>query len=165
MTPAQTAFLTALGTILVLVGAFGLFVVIRARRASRVPASSILRRLGRPSVARLELHRWAFYAHRTGGLAILGFLALHLVDVGLVAISPALYDEVHSLYGTPLLRAFEVGLLAAILFHALDGLRLLVLDLVDVGWRASERLLWLAVVVTVVLTIPAAVLILGPAFA
>jgi succinate dehydrogenase / fumarate reductase cytochrome b subunit len=165
MTPAQTAFLTALATILVLVGAFGLFVVIRARRASRVPASSIMRRLGRPSVARLELHRWAFYAHRTGGLAILGFLALHLIDVGLVAMSPALYDEVHSLYGTPLLRAFEVGLLAAILFHALDGLRLLVLDLVDVGWRVSERLLWLAVVLTFALTIPAAVLILGPAFA
>ncbi len=165
MTPAQTAFLTALAAVFVLVGAFGLFVVTRGRRASRVPASSILGRLGRPSVARLELHRWAFYAHRTGGLAILGFLALHLIDVGLVAISPALYDEVHVLYGTPVLRVFEVGLLAAILFHAFDGLRLLVLDLVDIGWRASERLLWLAVALTIALTIPAALLILGPAFA
>jgi succinate dehydrogenase / fumarate reductase cytochrome b subunit len=165
VTPAQIAFLAALAAILVLAGAFGAFVVVQARRASHVPASSILGRLGRPSVARLELHRWAFYAHRTGGLAILGFLALHLVDVGLVAVSPALYDEVHTLYGTPALRVFEVGLLAAILFHAFDGLRLLVLDLVDVGWRTSERLLWLAVVLTVALTIPAAVVILGPVLA
>lgn len=165
MTPAQTAFLTALAAILLLAGAFGAFVVVQARRASHVPASSILGRLGRPSVARLELHRWAFYAHRTGGLAILGFLALHLVDVGLVAVSPALYDEVHTLYGTPALRVFEIGLLATILFHAFDGLRLLVLDLVDVGWRTSERLLWLAVVLTVALTIPAAVVILGPVLA
>jgi len=165
VTPAQTAFLTALAAILLLAGAFGAFVVVQARRASHVPASSILGRLGRPSVARLELHRWAFYAHRTGGLAILGFLALHLVDVGLVAVSPALYDEVHTLYGTPALRVFEIGLLATILFHAFDGLRLLVLDLVDVGWRTSERLLWLAVVLTVALTIPAAVVILGPVLA
>jgi succinate dehydrogenase / fumarate reductase, cytochrome b subunit len=165
VTPAQAAFLAALGAILLLVGAFGALVVIRARRASRVPASSILARLGRPSVARLELHRWAWYAHRTGGLAILGFLALHLVDVGLVAISPALYDEVHALYGTPALRVFEVGLLAAILFHALDGLRLIVLDLVDVGWRTAERLLWVAVALTVALTIPAAIVILAPVLA
>jgi succinate dehydrogenase / fumarate reductase cytochrome b subunit len=164
MTPAQTAFLTALGTILVLVGAFGAVVVMRARRASRVPATSILGRLGRPSIARIEVHRWAFYAHRTGGLAILAFLALHLVDVGLIAISPALYDEVHALYGTPVLRAFEVALLAAILFHAFDGLRLLALDLLDLGWRSSERLLWLAVALTVALTVPAAVLILAPVF-
>ncbi len=164
MTPAQTAFLTALAAILLLAGAFGAFVVVRARRASHVPASSVLGRLGRPSVARLELHRWAFYAHRTGGLAILGFLALHLVDVGLVAISPALYDEVHALYGSPALRVFEVGLLAGILFHAFNGLRLLLLDVVDLGVRASERLLWLAVGLTVALAVPAAAVILAPVF-
>jgi succinate dehydrogenase / fumarate reductase cytochrome b subunit len=66
------------------------------------------------------------------------------------------------LYGTPVLRVFEVALLAAILFHAFDGLRLLALDLVDLGWRSSERLLWLAVALTVALTVPAAVLILAP---
>jgi succinate dehydrogenase / fumarate reductase cytochrome b subunit len=164
VTPAQIAFLTALGAIVLLVTAFGVFVVARARRATRVPATSILARLGRPSAARLELHRWAFYAHRTGGLAILGFLALHLVDVGLVAVSPALYDEVHALYGTPVLRVFEVVLLTAILFHAFDGLRLVLLDLVDVGWRTSERLLWLAIALTVVVAIPAAVVILAPVF-
>jgi hypothetical protein len=41
-------------------------------------------------------------------------------------------------------------------------LRLLALDLVDLGWRSSERLLWLAVALTVALTVPAAVLILAP---
>jgi succinate dehydrogenase / fumarate reductase cytochrome b subunit len=162
VTPAQTAFLAALTAIVLLVGVFGVIVVVRARRATRVPATTVVGRLGRPSIARLELHRWAFYAHRTGGIAILGFLALHLVDVGLVAVSPALYDEVHTLYGTLLLRVFEVGLLVAILFHCFDGLRLVLLDLVDVGWRTSERLLWLAVALTIVIAIPAAIVILGP---
>ena len=162
MTPAQTAFLVALVTIILVVAAAGLLVVGRSAAATRDRGDSLLVRLRRPAGARLELHRGAFYAHRIAGLAIFGFLALHVVDVGLVAISPALYDEVHTLYGTPLLRVFEVGLLAGILFHAFDGLRLILLDVTDLGMRASERLLWAAVVLTIVLTVPAAAIILAP---
>jgi succinate dehydrogenase / fumarate reductase cytochrome b subunit len=164
LTPAQTAFLVALGAILVIVALFALLVVARARRTGGGVVGPVAR-LGRPSIARLEVHRWAFYAHRVSGVAIFAFLALHLVDVGLVAISSALYDEVHALYGTLALRIFEVGLLAGILFHAANGLRLLVIDLVDVGARASERMLWLAIGLTIVLTIPAGAVILAPAFA
>jgi succinate dehydrogenase / fumarate reductase cytochrome b subunit len=164
LTPAQTAFLVALATILVLVTLFAAVVLARARRSSGA-LSGPAARLARPSIARLEVHRWAFYAHRVSGVAIFAFLILHLVDVGLVAISSELYDEVHALYGTLALRVFEVGLLAGILFHAANGLRLLVIDLVDVGARASERMLWLAIAVTIVLTIPAGAIILGPAFA
>ncbi len=90
---------------------------------------------------------------------------LQLVDVGLIAISPALYDEVHALYGTPVLRGFEVGLFAVIVFHAANGLRLLVIDLVDVGARTSERLLWLAIGLTILVTVPASVVILRPVIA
>ena len=165
MTPAQAAFVAALAVILGLVAAFGLIVMARARLGVGGGPIGPITRLARPSTARLELHRWAFYAHRVSGVGILAFLALHLVDIGIVAISPALYDEVHVLYGTPPLRVFEVGLLAGILFHAFNGLRLLLLDLVDVGLRGSERLLWLAVGLTVVVTIPAAIVILGPVFA
>jgi len=164
MTPAQATFLTSLAIILGLVGAFGVLVVSRSRRAVEGGSGSLLTRLSRPSSARLEVHRWAHYAHRVSGIGIFAFLALHLVDVGLVAISPALYDEVHALYGSPALRVFEVGLLAGILFHAFNGLRLLFLDVVDLGVRASERLLWLAVGLTVALAVPAAAVILAPVF-
>lgn len=165
MTPAQASFLVALTAILLGVTAFAVVVVGAGRRSAGAETLGVVTRLARPRTARLELHRWAYYAHRVSGLAILGFLALHLVDVGLVAISPALYDEVHALYGTLPLRVFEVGLLAGILFHAANGLRLLVLDLVDVRAATSERLLWVAIAVTIVLTIPAAAIILGPALA
>lgn len=164
MTAAQLTFLGALGAITLAIAAFGALVVVRSRRSAGGSAG-VVARLARPSVARLELHRWAYYAHRVSGIAIFAFLALHLVDVGLVAISPDLYDEVHSLYGTPPMRVFEVVLLAGILFHAANGLRLIAMDLVDVGARTSERLLWLAIAITVVLTIPAGIIILAPVFA
>jgi succinate dehydrogenase / fumarate reductase cytochrome b subunit len=162
MTLAQTAFLVALTLILAGVALAGVAIVARSRRGAGVGAATVIARLGRPSVARLELHRWAFYAHRISGLAILGFLALHVVDVGLVAIAPALYDEVHHLYGTPAMRVFEVALLAGILFHTCNGLRLLALDLVDAGARTSERLLIAAAFATILLTIPVAAIILRP---
>jgi len=164
MTAAQLAFLAALAIITLGIAAFAALVIGRSRQSAG-GNPGVIARLGRPSVARMELHRWAYYAHRISGLAIFAFLALHLVDVGLVAISPSLYDEVHSLYGTPPMRVFEVALLAGILFHAANGLRLLAMDLVDVGSRTSERLLWLAIAVTVILTIPAGVIILAPVFA
>lgn len=162
MTAAQSAFLVALAVVLALVALFAGLVVARARHSAGASSFGLVARLGRPSTARIEVHRWAFYAHRVSGVGILAFLALHLVDVGLVAVSPTLYDEVHTMYGTPPLRVFEVGLLAGILFHAFNGLRLVVLDLVDVDARTSERLLGLAIALTIVLTIPAAAVILAP---
>lgn len=163
MTPAQTAFVAALAIVLILVLGFAVVVIGRARRVAGGSAG-LIARLGDPSTARLELHRWAFYAHRISGVAILLFLALHVVDVGAIAISTELYDDVHRLYGNTPMRVFEVGLLVGILFHALQGLRLLALDVVDVGAQTSERLLWLVVVLTVALSVPAAAVILAPVF-
>ena len=39
-----------------------------------------------------------------------------------------LYNEVHDVYGNILLRLFEVGLLFALSFHALNGLRIVLVD-------------------------------------
>lgn len=162
MTPAQVAFLVGLATTGSVIAIVAVAIVAADRRAIGGGAIGLLERLSRPSTARMEVGRWAHLAHRLSGLSIFAFLVLHLMDVALFAVSPALYDEVHLLYGTAPMRVFEVVLLAGILFHALNGLRLLALDLVDASGRAAERLLWLALVATVLVTIPAAAVILGP---
>lgn len=166
MTLPQLGFLVALGAILVAIVGFAVLVVASAARRTGdgVAPGGVLRRLSRAPRDRLEMGRWAFWAHRVSGVAIFGFLALHLVDVGLYALSPALFDEVHHLYGTLGMRIFESGLLVAILFHALNGLRLLGMDLVDVGPRTAGRLLAVVVVVTLVLGAWGSAIILAPAF-
>lgn len=164
MTPPQIGFLVALGGLLVAIVAFAGLVLVRASRSvgdSSAPGA-LVRRLSRAPRDRVELGRWAFWAHRVSGVAIFAFLALHLVDVALYAVSPALYDEVHDLYGTLALRIFESGLLVAILFHALNGLRLLTIDLVDVGPRSAARMLAIVVVVTFLLGVAGSAVILGP---
>jgi succinate dehydrogenase / fumarate reductase cytochrome b subunit len=66
------------------------------------------------------------------------------------------------LYGSAPMRVVEVALLVAILFHALNGLRLLLIDLVDLRPRRSEQLLRLCVLLTVVLGAAGGFVILSP---
>ncbi len=76
------------------------------------------------------------------------FLLLHIVDVSLINSNPALYDQVHQLYGNVLLRLFEVGLLGALVFHSLNGLRIVVYDFFPEALRHEKEMLWAVLFVT-----------------
>jgi succinate dehydrogenase / fumarate reductase cytochrome b subunit len=75
------------------------------------------------------------------GFAIFAFLVLHVLDIGLYSVSHGLYDDVQGLYGSAPLRAFECGLLLAVLFHTGNGLRLLAVDAGRLSAAWSRRLL------------------------
>jgi succinate dehydrogenase / fumarate reductase cytochrome b subunit len=85
--------------------------------------------------------QWAFVLHRISGFLVFMFLLLHVVDVSLINIDTKLYNEVHELYGNILLRLFEVGLLAALLFHAMNGLRIVMIDFFP-GAIKSEKVMF-----------------------
>ena len=106
--------------------------------------------------------QWAFVGHRVSGVLVLLFLLLHIVDVSLVNVSEELYDEVHLLYGNVVLRLFEVGLLFALLFHSLNGLRIVALDFFPGAVRQERRLLSAVVVLTLVVGLPGGYVILEP---
>jgi succinate dehydrogenase / fumarate reductase cytochrome b subunit len=106
--------------------------------------------------------QWAFIAHRVSGLLVFMFLLLHIVDVSLANIDAELYDEVHALYGNILLRVFECGLLFALLYHSLNGLRVVVIDFFP-GAVRNERALFSGVVfLTLAAGIPGSFIILEP---
>ncbi len=105
--------------------------------------------------------QWAFLAHRVSGFLVFAFLLLHVVDVSLVR-WPSLYDDVHRLYGNIVLRLFEVGLLFALLFHALNGLRIIAVDFFPGAVAHQRRLLVASVALTVAAGVPSAVVILWP---
>lgn len=164
MNAAQAAFLFAFaGMTVALVGAVSV-VIVRARRLDGGEQQSIgaLYRLGRRSADRRELNRWAFYAHRITGLSIFGFLIIHVLDVSTYAFSPRLYDQIHPIYATAPMRLFECALLLALLFHSLNGLRVVAIDLWDLGAASAERLLLAVVAATAVLTVGGSIVILRP---
>ncbi len=105
--------------------------------------------------------QWAFLGHRITGFLVFLFLLLHIVDVSLLR-WPDTYDQVHRLYGNVVLRLFEVGLLTALVFHSLNGLRIVAVDLFPDAVRNQRRLLQGVVVLTLLMAVPGGVVILWP---
>jgi succinate dehydrogenase / fumarate reductase, cytochrome b subunit len=92
------------------------------------------------SVYRGRSGQWAFVTHRITGFLVFLFLLLHIVDVSLIS-NPRLYDQVHELYGNVLLRLFEVGLLFALVYHSLNGLRIVMIDFFPGSIRNEKAVL------------------------
>ena len=106
--------------------------------------------------------QWAFALNRTAGAGILGFLLLHVVDVALFPFAPALYDRTVAAYAMPYLVPMEAGLVAAVVYHALDGLRLMALEALDRRAEGAGLPSFVALVVlTLSLSLPAVAVLLG----
>lgn len=164
MTVAQGLFLLGLTAVLLAVVWFSVIVARGARRSDGGSHLTwgLVRRLRRDPTERSELNRWAFYVHRVTGFAVFGFLCLHIVDVFTYSVSTVVYDDLHRLYGSVPMRIFECGLLFAILFHTFNGLRILAVDLADLGLQASKVALGAVAASTVVLGLAGTVVIMAP---
>jgi succinate dehydrogenase / fumarate reductase cytochrome b subunit len=79
--------------------------------------------------------QWSWIAHRVTGVAIILFLFAHVVDTAVVGWGPEAYNKVVAVYHHPLIRLLELGLVAAVVYHALNGIRIMIVDF----WpRASD---------------------------
>jgi succinate dehydrogenase / fumarate reductase cytochrome b subunit len=105
--------------------------------------------------------QWMFITHRITGFLVFMFLMLHVVDVSLVQ-DKHLYNEVHAVYGNIVLRLFEVGLLFALVFHALNGLRIVAIDFFPDAIRHENALIFVVVFLTLAAGIPGGYVILRP---
>ena len=72
--------------------------------------------------------QWSWAAHRITGVLVVAFLFGHIVDTYAVGFGPELYDETVSLYKQWWFMPFEIALIAAVLFHALNGMRIILFD-------------------------------------
>lgn len=72
--------------------------------------------------------QWSWAAHRITGILVLAFLFGHIVDTFGLGFGPELYDETIGLYQLWWFKPFEVALIAATLFHALNGVRIILFD-------------------------------------
>jgi succinate dehydrogenase / fumarate reductase, cytochrome b subunit len=85
---------------------------------------------------------WSWVAHRVTGVLIFFFLFVHVLDTALVRVSPEAYDETVAVYKTPVVALMEYGLVAAVLFHALNGLRVVAVDFWSKGAKYQKQMLY-----------------------
>jgi succinate dehydrogenase / fumarate reductase cytochrome b subunit len=88
---------------------------------------------------------WSWVLHRITGVAIFFFLLVHVLDTALVRLSPEAYNAVIGTYKTPLIGLAELGLVAAILFHALNGLRVILVDFWRKGVKYQNVMFWIVI--------------------
>jgi len=101
------------------------------------------------------MYRWrtgaiAWLLHRLSGLALAAYLPVHIWVNHHIAKSPEQYDRVMSVLALPVFKALEIGLWGVILYHTLNGMRILLIDL-GPGVRYQKHLFWLVVVVGIFL--------------
>ena len=99
---------------------------------------------------------WSWVAHRITGVAVFFFLFVHVLDTALVRVSADSYNLVIETYKTPIVNFMEVGLVAAVLYHALNGIRLILVDFWSKGPKYQRQMLWTILAIWLVVMIPGA---------
>ncbi|CRK59862.1 Succinate dehydrogenase cytochrome b-556 subunit [Alloactinosynnema sp. L-07] len=97
---------------------------------------------------------WSWVAHRITGVLTFFFLFAHVLDTALVRVSPNAYDEIIETYKTPIVNLIEVGLVGAVLYHALNGIRVMLVDFWEKGARYQKQMLWTILGLWVLVMIP-----------
>jgi succinate dehydrogenase / fumarate reductase cytochrome b subunit len=97
---------------------------------------------------------WTWVLHRITGVAVFFFLLVHVLDTALVRVSPEAYDLVIASYKTPIVNLLEVGLVGAVLYHALNGLRVVLIDFWSKGPRYQRQMTWTIATVWILLMVP-----------
>lgn len=88
---------------------------------------------------------WSWVLHRITGVAIFFFLLVHVLDTAMVRIAPGAYDAVISTYKNPIMGLGETALVAAIVFHAFNGIRIILIDLWSKGAKHQRLMFWIVI--------------------
>lgn len=111
-------------------------------RAPKAPAGTLYR--GNTGM-------WSWVLHRITGVSIFFFLLVHILDTALVRVSPEAYNAVINTYKTPIMGLGELALVIAIGFHALNGLRIILIDFWSVGPKYHKLMFVVVLLLWVVL--------------
>lgn len=74
----------------------------------------------------------SFVLRRFTGVALVLYLFTHMWVIGSVNRGPAAFDARLNLVQTPFFKLAEIALLAAVVYHAFDGIRLIIVHYFDV---------------------------------
>ncbi|MFQ6057494.1 MAG: succinate dehydrogenase, cytochrome b556 subunit [Anaerolineae bacterium] len=108
--------------------------------------------------------QWAWILHRVAGLGVLLFLSLHIVDIFLMGFGPGIFNELLFFYRAPLFRLMEVFLAFGLMYHALNGIRIIIIDFWPAAADYQRLMVRVELAVFTILFLPAAYFMLLPLF-
>lgn len=96
-----------------------------------VPKKKVLRRFVERTLQqeRLGFEAYVWAIHRITGLLLLAFLIFHLFTLSSILRGEVAYNQILSFMEFPMLKVGEIMLLWVVLFHSLNGFRLILFNL------------------------------------
>jgi succinate dehydrogenase / fumarate reductase cytochrome b subunit len=88
-------------------------------------------------------------------LGVLAFLLIHIVDTALLGWGPEVFNRVMALYRHPFFRVSEIFLFASVWFHAINGVRVFLVDFWPGATKRYKTLWTWQVVIFWVVMVPA----------
>lgn len=85
---------------------------------------------------------WAWVLQRITGVAIFFFLFVHVLDTAVIRVNENTYTEIIATYQTWYIGLMEIGLVFCVLYHALNGLRVILIDFWGNGPKYQRQMLW-----------------------
>jgi succinate dehydrogenase / fumarate reductase, cytochrome b subunit len=85
--------------------------------------------------------QWAFILHRLSGIAIALYLFIHVLNVGAVMFGEQTSKALLAFFHVAPFRVGLIFVMAGVVYHALNGLRIIIMDFT--GWGVKyQRQLW-----------------------
>jgi len=84
----------------------------------------------------------AQWLQRVTGVLLLLYLLLHVRTIHSLAGGPVQFDAALAMFRNPFFKLLEIGLLGVVIVHAMNGIRITLLDL-GMGHGRQQRLFWI----------------------
>jgi succinate dehydrogenase / fumarate reductase, cytochrome b subunit len=106
-----------------------------------------------------DVGQYAWILHRATGIGILFFLLIHIIDIMLIGLGRDVYDHTVEFYAHPFIIPMEIMLVGAVIYHTLNGLRVIAVNFTSEGAVKERKFFWWVLAASVLLTIPSAIVI------
>jgi succinate dehydrogenase / fumarate reductase cytochrome b subunit len=104
----------------------------------------------------------AWFGHRASGLGVLLYLFMHIVETSMVLFGPGAYNAAVGIFKNLPARIGEIVLMAALVYHALNGVRVIAMDFWPSLTVFYRPLTYGVIAATIVAMIPLGLIMLRP---
>ncbi|HEY9312722.1 succinate dehydrogenase, cytochrome b556 subunit [Williamsia sp.] len=125
-----------------------------------IPTETAPEPVRKRSLYRGDPGMWSWVLHRITGVSIFFFLFVHVLDTAVIRIDPDKYSEIIETYKNPIIGLMEIGLVACVLYHALNGVRIILVDFWSKGPKFQRQMLWTILTLFVIIFGAAAIRLL-----
>ena len=89
---------------------------------------------------------WAWMLFRISGLVLVFYLFVHVWVISQGRVGAASLNDLFEFFDKPLLVFLDLMLVAAVLYHALNGVRIVLMDM-GIGIRRHKAVFWVCMLV------------------